>query len=104
VNWSICRYNTLGEAELENFMSITVQAVYENGILRLMEPIALPESTTVSVTIVHEPENGADGEFLNAQDGAAWLAEIAALPIESGGEEFSGRDHDRILYGPKGAC
>ena len=31
------------------------------------------------------------------------LAEIAALPMEGGGEEFSNRDHDRILYGERGA-
>ena len=31
------------------------------------------------------------------------LAAIAALPMEVAGEEFSGRDHDKILYGEKGA-
>jgi hypothetical protein len=30
------------------------------------------------------------------------LATIAALPMEAGGEEFSGRDHDTILYSDKG--
>ena len=27
------------------------------------------------------------------------LAEIAALPLEGKTDEFSGRDHDRVLYG-----
>ena len=31
------------------------------------------------------------------------MAVIAAMPLESGGESFSGEDHDRILYGEKGA-
>jgi hypothetical protein len=31
------------------------------------------------------------------------LAAIAALPMEIAGKEFSGRDHDKILYGAKGA-
>jgi len=31
------------------------------------------------------------------------LAAIAALPMAAGGKEFSGRDHDKILYGDKGA-
>jgi len=32
-------------------MTITVQAVYENGVLRPVEPLALPEGVTVAVTI-----------------------------------------------------
>jgi hypothetical protein len=31
------------------------------------------------------------------------LAAIDALPMEIAGKEFSGRDHDKILYGAKGA-
>jgi len=27
------------------------------------------------------------------------IAEIASLPMEPGGQEFSGRDHDKVLYG-----
>ena len=83
-------------------MSITVEAIYENGMLRLKEPVPLADSTSVRVTIVaNEAQSappGADG-----QSAAKWLATIASLPIEPGGQEFSGRDHDRILYGPKGA-
>lgn len=30
---------------------------------------------------------------------AELLAEIAALPIEGKTDKFSGRDHDKILYG-----
>src|SRR5262249_28556031 len=33
------------------------------------------------------------------RNSAEILAEIAALPLEPGGQEFSGRDHDQILYG-----
>ena len=32
-------------------MTITVRAVYENGVLRPVEPLALPEGVTVAVTI-----------------------------------------------------
>jgi predicted DNA-binding antitoxin AbrB/MazE fold protein len=32
-------------------MTITVQAVYKNGVLRPVEPLALPEGVTVAVTI-----------------------------------------------------
>jgi predicted DNA-binding antitoxin AbrB/MazE fold protein len=81
-------------------MSITIDAIYENGVLRLKGPIPLPERAPVRVTIEAHSAIGANGD---AQDAAAWLAQIAAMPMEPGGEAFSGQDHDRILYGPKGA-
>jgi predicted DNA-binding antitoxin AbrB/MazE fold protein len=83
-------------------MSITVDAIYENGVLRLKEPIPLAESASVRVTIEPQTVAPASGNG-DAQATAAWLAQIAAMPMEPGGEEFAGRDHDRILYGPKGA-
>ena len=35
-------------------MTAQVQAVYEKGILRLLEPLNLPESTRVTVTVTPE--------------------------------------------------
>jgi len=32
-------------------MTLTIQAVYEGGVLRPVEPLALPEGETVQVTI-----------------------------------------------------
>ena len=76
-------------------MTTTVEAVYEQGLLRLLAPIPLEEGTHVEViVIVREPAS-------TEQSSAEILATIAAIPLESG-EEFSGRDHDRILYGEKG--
>ena len=83
-------------------MSITVDAIYENGVLRLKEPLPLAESAAVRVTIVSEVSSQASSGDAG-KEAAVWLAEIAAMPMEPGGEAFSGRDHDRILYGPKGA-
>jgi predicted DNA-binding antitoxin AbrB/MazE fold protein len=72
-------------------MTMTVNAIYERGQLRLMEPVDLEEGAVVEVTIsVEEPES--------ERSPAAVLAEIAALPLENG-ERFSGRDHDDLLYG-----
>lgn len=73
-------------------MTFTSPAIYEQGMLRLMQPVDLPEGTSVKVIIrvddsTDESENPADV-----------LAEIAALPLEGDRENFSGRDHDRILY------
>ncbi len=74
-------------------MTMTVEAIYEHGILRLKEPISLAEGTLVEVILItREPAT-------DAVSPAEILARIAALPEEGSGEAFSGRDHDRILYG-----
>src|ERR1051325_7087910 len=39
-----------------NVMTIDVDAVYENGILKLKQPVALPENANVHVTIQTEGE------------------------------------------------
>jgi predicted DNA-binding antitoxin AbrB/MazE fold protein len=73
-------------------MTFTLQAIYEQGMLRLMQPVDLPEGTSVKVIIT---ANDLTQEEKNPAD---ILAQIAALPLEGDPENFSGRDHDRILY------
>jgi predicted DNA-binding antitoxin AbrB/MazE fold protein len=71
-------------------MPKTLQAVYEKGVLRLTEPIALEEGAFVEIVIFKRnmvpktPKN--------------ILAKIAALPILGNTQPFSGEDHDSILY------
>lgn len=74
-------------------MTITTKAVYEQGVLRLSQPIPLAEGTCVEVIVISTkvPENHSSNGI---------LAKIAALPLEGDGSEFSGRDHDKILYPP----
>ncbi len=74
-------------------MTLHCTAVVEGGVLRPLAPITLQEGTRVEL-IIFQPSNGREG-----RPPAEVLAEIAALPLEPGGQEFSGRDHDRILYG-----
>jgi len=74
-----------------------VEAVKEGGVLRLIQPTYLAEGTRVDVIVITQ-EPTAEGRMP-----ADILATIAALPMEDGGEEFSGRDHDKILYGDTGA-
>jgi predicted DNA-binding antitoxin AbrB/MazE fold protein len=77
-------------------MTTTVEAIYEQGVLRLIQPLSLAEGTRVEIIVItQEPTT-------ERRTPADILAAIAALPIEAGGEEFSGRDHDKILYGDKG--
>ena len=71
----------------------TIQAIYEGGVFKPCEPVALAEGTKVELTI-HRPFVPADpASLLRA------LEEIAALPLESPDDGFSGADHDKILYG-----
>ena len=78
-------------------MITTVEAIYEQGVLRLIQPLSLAEGTRVEVIVItQEP-------LTEGRTPADILATIAALPMEAGGEEFSGRDHDKVLYGDQGA-
>jgi predicted DNA-binding antitoxin AbrB/MazE fold protein len=74
-------------------MTTTVEAIYENGVLRLSRPIELAEGTPVEVTVrTMAPQ---PGERTPAQI----IAEIAALAVESDEPTSVARDHDRYLYG-----
>lgn len=76
-------------------MSQTISAVYENGVLRLDEPLAVSEGVRVEIIVV------APKDAKSVKTPAELLAEVAALPTGATGEKFSNRDHDRILYGAK---
>ena len=72
-------------------MTTTVEAIYEQGVLRLIQPLSLAEGTRVEVIVLTREPTAEGGTPTDI------LAAIAALPMEAGGEEFSGRDHDKIL-------
>ena len=78
-------------------MTSRFTAVFEHGLLRPTEPVTFEEGATLEV-IVAQPATATSG-----RRAAEILAEIAALPMEPGGREFAGRDHDQILYGERGA-
>jgi predicted DNA-binding antitoxin AbrB/MazE fold protein len=72
-----------------------LQAVFESGVIRPLEPVDLPEGELIEVIVL--PRNGS--AVVNATP-AQILARIAALPREGATDSFSGQDHDRILYPP----
>jgi len=78
-------------------MTAGIEAVYENGILRPVAPIALPEGARVEIIVVSKELAPSDREPADI------LAEIAALPVEGSAEPFSGRDHDAALHGKPAA-
>ena len=77
-------------------MNLMVEAIYEDGVLKPTQAIALPEGTHVSVVIT--PTETASAAEIPAEI----LAEIAALPMASNNQGFSKRDHDSVLYSTKG--
>lgn len=76
-------------------MTMSVSAVFENGVLRPIEPIGLTEGAHVEVIIV------GDNIAASGKSAADTLLEIAGLPIQGGGDEHTARDHDQVLYSGK---
>jgi predicted DNA-binding antitoxin AbrB/MazE fold protein len=74
-------------------MAITVEAVYENGVLKPVEPLPLREHERVSITV--EPARPPIWERIAALTADAPAEEIAKLP--PGGAA----DIDQYLYGTR---
>lgn len=75
-----------------------IEAIYEHGVLRPVNPIDLSEGERVRVILL--TRSGASSDTTPAEI----LAEIAALPEEGSSDQFSGRDHDTIIYGGSGGA
>jgi predicted DNA-binding antitoxin AbrB/MazE fold protein len=78
-------------------MSTSVEAIYENGVFRPLQHVDLAEGARVEVIVITRespPRKRTPAEI---------VAEIAAMDVESDPEGFSGRDHDKILYGERDA-
>ncbi len=73
-------------------MSKPISAVYENGTLILEESLPISEGSKVEIFVVSK-------ETKQKRTPAEILAKLAALPIEGKTDKFSGRDHDKVLYG-----
>ena len=78
-------------------MTTLVEAIYEDGTLRLLAPIPLAEGSHVQILVIPPALPSAE------QTPAAILAAIAALPLGGDGNAFVGRDHDALLYGERGS-
>jgi predicted DNA-binding antitoxin AbrB/MazE fold protein len=73
-------------------MTKEIEAVYEHGMIRPLQPLELPEGARLDVIVITHDEIKTNG------NAAEILAEIAALPLEGADDAFAGRDHDSILY------
>ena len=78
-------------------MSHYVDAIYENGVLRPLEPLQLAERVRVRV---ESQAMTADEIVARQQQAMRDLdAELANVPDNSPDDGFSSGDHDRVLYG-----
>lgn len=77
---------------LEVGMTKEIQAVFEQGMIRPLQPLELPEGARLDVIVITHDQPLANG------NAAEMLAEIAALPLEGPDDSFPGREHDSILY------
>lgn len=73
-------------------MTKEIEAVYEQGMIRPLQPLELPEGARLDLIVITHDEPRTNGNT------AEILAEIAALPLEGSGDTFAGREHDSILY------
>ena len=86
-------------------MTRTLDAIYENGALRLLEPLELPEGARVRVAL--ETNGDANGSAApptasgpkSPEEILAIIQEIAAQSVNHGEIETASRDHDKYLYG-----
>jgi predicted DNA-binding antitoxin AbrB/MazE fold protein len=85
-------------------MSQSIPAVFADGVFRPLAPVDLAEGTHVEVQLPQTARNTtaelAPDQLERQQKAIAQLiAEVEALPSEGPDDGFSGRDHDKILYG-----
>ncbi len=85
-------------------MNHSIAAIFDAGVFRPLEPVDLAEGTQVQVQVPRLADDSSvelSPEGLARQQSAIkeMLAEIESLPIEEPDDGFSGRDHDKILYG-----
>jgi len=85
-------------------MNESIPAIYTAGVFRPLKPVELAEGTQVEIRF-SKSGNGLHAELTpeELKERSAAIAEfmkrMAALPDEGPNEGFSGRDHDKILYG-----
>jgi predicted DNA-binding antitoxin AbrB/MazE fold protein len=69
-----------------------IEAIYEQGTLKLSQPITLAEGSKVQIIILSSESSAPEKTPLKI------LQEIAQLPLEGKTDAFSGQDHDQVLY------
>lgn len=91
-------------------MSQSIQAIYEHGVFRPLEPVNLAENKQVSLVVSEFANSGGSGEkpqvvtdeatMKRQREALARLrAKMESLPDYAPNDGLGGADHDFILYG-----
>jgi predicted DNA-binding antitoxin AbrB/MazE fold protein len=81
-------------------MDQTIPAIFDSGVFRPLQPVDLADGTQVQIQLPQpKPEFSAEDLARQQAGVATFLEEMASLPPEGPDDGFSGRDHDKILYG-----
>lgn len=72
-------------------MSESISAIFENGKFRPLSNVDLDEGEEVNVILLRKSDS-------DPVESRRILSRIASLPAEGSSDEFSGADHDTILY------
>ena len=75
-------------------MTVAVEAIYENGVLRPEKPLDLKEHAKVRVIVEEEPP------AVDDDDPTGWKTarEFIGLWKDAPADESIARDHDKYLY------
>ncbi len=82
-----------------------VEVIYENGVLRPLQPLDLAEGTRLEVTMTRIIAPSLEQEQVDEAEYLAFLCEldkIANLPLESPPQPHAAQEHDAILYPREG--
>ena len=80
-------------------MTTNLKAIYENGVLRLQEPLPLPEGAQDEVTVTSSDQD--NGESSQKTNGQAWdvlTHLLSECSIDTGVSDLA-QQHDHYLYG-----
>ena len=80
-------------------MTTNLKAIYEKGVLRLQEPLPIPEGAEVDVSVsLTEPENGEHSHETEAKSWDALAQLLNECAIDTGVADLA-QQHDHYLYG-----
>jgi predicted DNA-binding antitoxin AbrB/MazE fold protein len=82
-------------------MTYDIDAIYDDGVLKPLVPLVLPDKARVKITVESAETDVATLEVLAKQQAAleARWAELDRLPQHQNNDGWSVRDHDKLLYG-----
>jgi predicted DNA-binding antitoxin AbrB/MazE fold protein len=79
-------------------MTTNLKAIYENGVLRLEEPLSLPNGAAVDVQVTASDEGNGDRPKGSEDQWDALTQLLADCAIDTGTPDLASQ-HDHYLYG-----